>query len=29
VSKLTADEGTAQGDMIQVVDEVGSNDRVQ
>jgi len=29
VSKLTADEGTAQGDIIQVVDEVGSNDRVQ
>lgn len=29
VSKLTADEGTAQGDMIQVLDEVGSNDQVQ
>jgi cellobiose phosphorylase len=29
VSKLTADEGTAQGDMIQVLDEVGSNDQAQ
>src|SRR5260221_397754 len=29
VSKLTADEGAAQGDMIQVLDEVGSNDQVQ
>jgi len=29
VNKLTAADGTAQGDMIQVVNEVGSNDRVQ